>query len=89
MTWVKSSPAIAGSKSRIWLASASGKFHKQLNVYDAFDAQTQAISTIRTAKGQSMTVAALAKELVYVQMDTVSPDGTKSPGSNTVAVFLA
>jgi hypothetical protein len=89
VTWVKPSPAMAGSKVRIWIASASGKFHKQLNCVEAYDTLTKAITTIRGAHGNSLTVTQFKSELVYIQMDTVSPDGTKSPGSNTATVVLA
>jgi len=89
VTWVTPSPCIAGSKCRIWIASASGKFHRQIVATEAFDAQTKAISSIKAALGKALTVAQLAKELCYVQSDVVSPDGTKSYGSNTAEVVLA
>jgi hypothetical protein len=89
VTWVEPINKEALAYCRVWIASASGKFHRQKVKIEDCTEETVDITTIRGALGKDILLTALVGELVYLQMDTVNPSGGKSAGSNTAEVVIA
>lgn len=87
LTWT-SAVAEVGAISRIWVASVSGLFHKQIVDVPVDATGTTIISQVKGAKGEFLDLADLPGERLYVQMDTVNPSGGKSAGSNTFEFLI-
>ncbi len=90
LTWDAPVSMEVGARLRMWIASASNKWHKQriMNCLAA-DETNLTVDGIRGAQGKRIPLTALAGELVYIQCDIVNPTGGKSQGSNTVELVIA
>jgi hypothetical protein len=89
VTWDKPALFEVGAIARVWITSASGKFHRQMVDKVTVTTETLALVAVKAALGQSMNLSLLVGELVYIQVDTVNPTGGKSAGSNTAEVIVA
>ncbi|GAI26263.1 unnamed protein product [marine sediment metagenome] len=89
VTWNTPIPAIALSLCRIWGRIEGIKGHVQLISFEAYDANTKDITAIKGANGSSLLFTSLVGKRLWIQMDTVSPDGTKSAGSISTSVVIA
>lgn len=89
VTWTAPVSKEANAYARIWIASASNKFHRQKVRIEDVTVGSQTITQVRGAKGGLMDLTGLVGELCYIQMDTVNPTGGKSAGSNTADVVIA
>jgi hypothetical protein len=89
VTWTEPAVKEALAYARVWIASASGKFHRQKCKIEDVTVGTVDITTIRAALGKDLLLTALVGELVYIQLDTVNPTGGKSAGSNTAECVIA
>lgn len=89
VTWVDPVIAEPGARVRVWITSASGKFHKQMFDFVALGVMNMDIGNVKAALGHTLGVPLLVGELVYIQMDTINPTGGKSAGSNTAEVVIA
>lgn len=88
VTWTDPTQPAAGCICRVWIASASGKFHKQLVGAALSATATVDITLVRGAMGKTIALTQFADELVYVQCDIVDPLGGKSAGSNCVDIVV-
>lgn len=89
VTWIPPASKEVGAYVRVWIASASGKFHRQKCKIEDVTVGTVDITTIRGSMGANLLLTALVGELVYIQLDTINPTGGKSAGSNTAEVIIA
>ncbi|MBA7615200.1 hypothetical protein ES703_22478 [subsurface metagenome] len=83
VNWTAPGNAGVADVTRVWIASPSGTFHKQLVGFALTSAATLVITTVRGAKGKALDICKLIGEHYYIQADTVAAAGGKSGGSNT------
>lgn len=81
--------AEVGAVARLWVASVSGKFHKQIVETPIASGGAFAVTTFKGAKGEICNFSDIAGEYVYFQMDTVNGTGGKSAGSNTIETLVS
>ncbi len=89
ITWTAPGDTDVADTTRIWLASATGTFHKQLRAVALTSEETLVFGVIRGAMGGDLPFTSLVGDHIYVQLDTVRDTGGKSGGSNTVEVIVA
>jgi hypothetical protein len=90
VTWGDIPNVTADDYVRIWIASASGDFHKQFVGYALATAKTYDITAVRAGNGDSQLISKFAGSNVYVQLDTVrKTTGTASAPSSALVVAIA
>lgn len=87
LTWT-STVAEVGAVARIWVASASGLFHKQIIDIPLDSLGTSSPAQLKGAKGEFMNLTDMLGEHLYFQLDGVNPTGGKSAGSNTIELEI-
>lgn len=87
LTWTDPIAALVGSKIRIWAVSLDSGAHRQLRSAVALAAEAYALCNLRVALGSLQNVRDLPGHYL-IQIDTIGPNGQKSPPSNVCAVTV-
>jgi hypothetical protein len=88
VTWNGPDVKKTGAHCRLWITCRERGVHKQLIAVALATAGTISIAAVKGALGASIDLIN-APGHYLVQMDTVDPDGTKSPGSVTMDVDIS
>jgi len=89
VTWTEPLTHKTPSQARIWVRIESTNIHKQEVANADVTLGTKDITHVKGANGASIPLTSLVGAKLYVQMETIDTDGTRSAESNLAYIIIA